>query len=422
MTLACGIDFGTSNSAVGVCGAEGPKLLPIQRGATSVPTALFFSFDDDSTTFGHEALERYFAREPGRYMRAIKSVLGTKLFAETTQVKLKQYGFGEVVAAFLRFVRTAAGENLGAPPTSVVLGRPAFFVDDDPAADAAAERQLEAAARAAGFESVAFQYEPIAAALDYEQQVNAEEIALVADIGGGTSDFSVVRVSPERARSSNRRADILGFTGVHIGGTDFDRQLALASVMPDLGLRSRLRRAGLHAPSWYFHDLATWHKIGFLYDSKVLSEIRGILRESAEPEKIERLQRVLEQCKGHELLAGIESAKIELSLADRTALDLDNSVAGMSLEITRAELEAAVADSLARIRRRIDDVLRLAGLTPDAVSAVFLTGGATRMPSVRNSVTGAVPAARLVAGDAFGSVATGLALDAAQRFAPRLLT
>jgi hypothetical chaperone protein len=111
----------------------------------------------------------------------------------------------------------------------VVLGRPVFFVDDDAEADAAAERQLETAARAAGFERIAFQFEPIAAALDYEQSVNTEEIALVADIGGGTSDFSVVRVSPERARSSDRRQDILGFTGVHIGGTDFDKQLALAT-------------------------------------------------------------------------------------------------------------------------------------------------------------------------------------------------
>src|SRR5215470_8281631 len=209
MTLACGIDFGTSNSAVGVCDAAGPHLLPIQRGATSVPTALFFSFDDDVTTFGQEALERYFAREPGRYLRALKSVLGSKLFEETTQVKQKRYAFGEIIATFLRFLRTAAGKSLAALPTSVVLGRPAFFVDDDPEADA----------RAAGFESIAFQFEPIAAALDYERSVNAEEIALVADIGGGTSDFSVVRVSPERARSSERRRDILGFTGVHIGGT-----------------------------------------------------------------------------------------------------------------------------------------------------------------------------------------------------------
>jgi hypothetical chaperone protein len=384
-----------------------------------VPTALFFSFDDDSTTFALEALERHFAREPGRYLRAIKSILGTKLFGETTQVKKNRYGFGEIIAAFLRFLRTAAGDSLGALPASVVLGRPAFFVDDDPEADAAAERQLEGAARAAGFERIAFQFEPIAAALDYEQSVNGEEIALVADIGGGTSDFSVVRVSPERAQSSDRRQDILAFTGVHIGGTDFDRQLGLASVMPALGLGSPLRRKGLHAPSWYFYDLATWHRINFLYDPKVLTEIRGVLRDSAEPEKVERLLRVLDQRKGHELLAAIESAKVELSRGDLATLDLDHGVADISFAITRAELEAAVADSLQRIRSRIDDVLRMAGLTPDSVSAVFLTGGATRMPSVQNSVAAAVPTARLIAGNVFGSVATGLALDAAKRFAER---
>jgi hypothetical chaperone protein len=417
MTLACGIDFGTSNSSVGVCDAEGARLVSIQGGATSVPTALFFSFDDDSTTFGHEALERYFAREPGRYLRAIKSVLGAKLFDETTPVKQKRYAFGEIIATFLRFLRTAAARSLGAPPTSVVLGRPAFFVDDDPEADAAAERQLGEAARAAGFERIAFQFEPIAAALDYEQSVGAEEIALVADIGGGTSDFSVVRVSPERSRSRDRREDILGFTGVHIGGTDFDRQLAMASVMPALGLHSPLQRKGLNAPSWYFSDLATWHRINFLYDQKVLAEVRGVLRDSAEPEKIERLLRVLEQRKGHELLADVESAKIELSHADRARLEIDDNVADISLKITRKQLDAAVADSLRRIRSRIDDVLQMAGLTRDSVSAVFLTGGATRMPAVRNCIAAAVPTARLIAGDAFGSVATGLALDAAKRFA-----
>jgi hypothetical chaperone protein len=417
MIQACGIDFGTSNSSIGVSGANGPRLLPIQRGATSVPTALFFSLDDNSTTYGHEALERYLTREPGRYLRAIKSVLGTKLFEERTQVKRRRYAFGDIIAAYLRFLRATAGDNLGSLPTSVVLGRPAFFVDDDPGADAAAERQLEAAARAAGFETIAFQFEPIAAALDYEQTVGAEEIALVADIGGGTSDFSVVRVSPGRARSSDRRQDILGFTGVHIGGTDFDRQLGMATVMPALGLRSPLLRKGLDAPSWYFFDLATWHRIGFLYDHKVLTEVRAVLREAAEPEKIERLLRVLEHRKGHELLAGVETAKIALSSADRTTFDFDKSIADISLNIARAELEAAVADSLERIRSRIESVLRMAGLTADSISAVFVTGGAAMMPSVRRAIAAAVPNARLIAGDAFGSVATGLALDAARRFA-----
>src|SRR5262245_8354615 len=189
--------------------------------------------------------------------------------------------------------------------------------------------------------------------------------------------------------------------------------------MPALGLRSPLRRKGLDAPLWYFYDLATWHRINFLYDPKVLTEVRGVLRDSAEPEKIERLLRVLEQRKGHELPASVESAKIELSRADFATLNLDHSVADISLKITRPELEAAVADGLQRIRSRIDDVLRMAALTPDSVSAVFLTGGATRMPSVQKSIAAAVPTARLIAGNVFGSVATGLALDAAKRFAQR---
>lgn len=417
MTLACGIDFGTSNSSVGVCDAQGPRLLPIQRGTTSVPTALFFSLDDGTTTFGLEALDRYFAREDGRYLRAIKSVLGTSLFDETTQVRRTRHAFSDIIAAFLRFLRNASDQSLGAPPVNVVLGRPAFFVDDDAQADAAAQRQLEAAARTAGFKNIAFQFEPIAAALDYEQSVTAEEIALVADIGGGTSDFSVVRVSPERAKARDRRDDILGFTGVHIGGTDFDRRLGLRSVMPQLGLRSPLKRKGLDAPSWYFSDLATWHRIGFLYEPKVLTSVRGVLRDSAEPDKIERLLRVLEQRKGHELLASVERAKIALSSEDRVTLDLDDSVADICIEISQRELEAAVAEDITRIRSRIAHVLKVAGLAPDAVSAVFLTGGATRMPSVRKAIAAAVPTARLIAGDAFGSVATGLALDAARRFA-----
>ncbi len=417
MIRACGIDFGTSNSSISVCDAGQPHLLPIQDGATSVPTALFFSFDDDTTTFGNEALKRYFAHETGRYMRAIKSLLGTELFAETTQIKRRRYGFDEIIATYLGFLRTAAGKNLGQPPTNVVLGRPAFFVDDDAKADADAQRQLEAAARAAGFQEVAFQFEPIAAALDYEQSVNGEQIAFVADIGGGTSDFSVVRVSPERAGLQDRRQDILGFAGVHIGGTDFDRALALARVMPAFGLGSRLRRDGLLAPSWYFHDLATWHRINFLYDPKLLTEIRGVLRDSAEPEKIRRVLAVLEKRKGHELLAGVESAKIALSQADRTTLDLAAYADDICLEIDRPELETAIAGSLERIRARISDVLRMAAIRPDTVSAVFLTGSATRMPAVQRTIVQLIPDARLVAGDVFGSVAKGLALEAATRFA-----
>ena len=416
MTSAYGIDFGTLNSSIGVCDHTGPRLIPIQKGATSVPTALFFNFDDDATVYGQEALEQYFAREPGRYLRAIKSVLGTRLFEEVTQVKTKRYDFGEIIASFLRFLRTAAAEGDDILPSSVVLGRPAFFVDDNDDADRMAEEQLESAARSAGFETISFQYEPIAAALDYEQSVSGEEIAFVADIGGGTSDFSAVRVSPERARSKDRKQDILGYGGVHIGGTDFDRQLALSNIMPELGLNSRLRQKGMDAPSWYFYDLATWQRIGFLYEPRVLTEVRSVLRDSAEPIKIKRLLRILEERQGHDLLAGIEAAKIDLSHRDSATLPLSEILDDLVFELTRQDLSAAIADNLKRIQSRIADVLAMAGLQPGQVSAVFLTGGTTRIPSVREAISQALPGAQIIEGNAFGSVATGLALDAARQF------
>ena len=419
MSLACGIDFGTSNSAVAVSAAGRARLLPVQNGATSVPTALFFSFEDATTTYGREAMQRYLAHEEGRLLRSIKSLLGTALYEEMTQVKFRRYAFADIVADFLRFLRDACGNDLGEPVDHVVIGRPAFFVDDDAVSDRTAEAQLAAAAHAAGFKTVEFQFEPIAAALHYEQSVRSEEIALVADIGGGTSDFSVVRVSPTLAGKADRRQDILGTNGVHIGGTDFDRLLSVDTLMPFLGLRSKLKMKGLDAPSWYFSDLATWHRINKLYDGKVMTEIRGIRRDSAEPEKIERLLRVLEKRNGHELLGRIEQAKIELSAQPRVTVAMADIAENLALGIGRKAFEKVIADHLERIAARVRQVLRLSGLEAKDVRTVFLTGGSSGVPVVRAAILKTVPAARVVEGDAFGSVAAGLALDAERRFGIR---
>ena len=416
MNLGCGIDFGTSNSAIGLSGGGTARLLPLQAGTTSVPTALFFSFEDDSRSHGREAMQRYLSHEEGRLLRSIKSLLGTALYDETTQVKHRRYAFAEIVADFLRFLRTAAASELGHEPGEVVIGRPAYFVDDDPVADRAAQAQLADAARAAGFETVEFQFEPIAAALHYESSVRSEEIALVADIGGGTSDFSVVRVSPKLAAKADRRSDILGTSGVHIGGTDFDRWLSLATLMPLLGLRSRLKMKGMDAPSWYFADLATWHRINFLYDNKVMTEIRTVRRDSAEPEKIERLLLALERRMGHDLLGRIEQAKIDLSSQTVARVSLADIAEDLELEIKRRRLVLAIGDGLEKIEGRVREVLRLAGLDAAAIGTVFLTGGSSGVPAVRAAVTKAVPGANVVTGDAFGSVATGLAIDAERRF------
>lgn len=418
MNLACGIDFGTSNSAVAVSEDGRARLLPAQNGATSLPTALFFSFEDNSTSYGREAMQRYLGHEEGRLLRSIKSLLGTALYDEMTQVKFRRYAFADIIADFLGFMREAAGKELGQPPDRVVIGRPAFFVDDDTQSDKTAESQLAAAARLAGFKTIEFQFEPIAAALHYEQSVTAEEIALVADIGGGTSDFSIVRVSPELAGKADRRQDILGYNGVHIGGTDFDRLLSLVTLMPFLGLRSKLKMKNLDAPSWYFSDLATWHRINKLYDPKVMSEIRGVRRDSAEPEKIERLMSVLELRKGHELLGRIEQAKIDLSARPKVTVAMADIAENLTLEINRKSFEKAIADQLERIEARVREVLKLSNIEAKSVRTVFLTGGSSGVPAVRAAILKAIPSAQVVDGDAFGSVATGLALDAERRFGP----
>jgi hypothetical chaperone protein len=414
----CGVDFGTSNSAVAVAARGHARVLGLQEGRTSVPTAVFFSFEDGSVVYGREAMRRHLAHDPGRLMRSLKSILGTTLFEEKTQVRLQRYLFADIVAGFLRFLRHACAAEMGEAPRRVVLGRPAFFVDDDPDADLRAQQQLESAAAAAGFADITFQFEPIAAALDYERSVSREEIALVADIGGGTSDFSVVRVSPERRLAADRKADILSWGGIHIGGTDFDRLLSLATLMPLLGFRSRMKGKSMEVPSWYYHDLSTWHRVNALYDPKALPDMRRVRREAAEPEKLDRLLDVVKLRKGHELLGRVEDAKIALSAHDRAALDLADLSQGLSLDIAVGRFEQAIGASIDKVIATASDAVRQAGLAPGDIDTVFLTGGSSGIPKFKAALAAAVPAARVVEGDAFGSVATGLALDAERKFGP----
>lgn len=262
MTLVCGLDFGTSNSTIARLDSGGvPHLLKLEAGRETIPSVIFFGFEDDSLHFGRQAVAEYVTGADGRLMRSLKSVLGTSLIGDTTRVKAKSYGFLEILGIFIGELKRRAEAELFAPVDSVVCGRPVHFVDDDPVADAAAQEQLAGAVRAQGFRHVDFQFEPIAAALDYERQVSAERLALIVDLGGGTSDFSVVRVSPQRARSVDRGGDILSTAGVHVGGTDFDRLLSMAKVMPELGLGTVTRDGKRHLPVAPYYDLSTWHRI-----------------------------------------------------------------------------------------------------------------------------------------------------------------
>lgn len=413
---ACGLDFGTSNTTLGVQDAGGFRLLALDGVRTTLPTAVFFDFEHDRTTIGQEAIDAYVSGVEGRLMRSIKSMLGTDLIDADTALRKGRISFRAVIGTFLDLVKARAEQALGGELGDVVVGRPVHFVDGDPAGDAAAEETLGQIARAAGFRNVSFQFEPIAAALDYEQQVAGEELALIADIGGGTSDFSVVRIGPERRGKADRAGDILANDGIRVGGTDFDRDLSIATAMPELGLGSAMKRAGLLAPKSIYFDLATWSKINFLYTAKAMAELERLQRDSAEPEKIERLIGVVEHRQGHALAMAVERTKIALSDREAAELALDWGDGDLALAVDREALNRATGSLAARIGSRIRDCLAEAGVTADRIDAVFLTGGSTLLPQVRAAILAEAPDARVVEGNIFGSVGLGLTVEALRRY------
>lgn len=417
--LHCGIDFGTTNSTVGLCAAGGdPFLVAVEDDHVTIPSALFFNLEDGGVRFGRAAVHDYMEGADGRFMRALKSILGSGLMKETTLVGRDRMTFQRLIGRFLRHLRDRLEQQgAGALPDHVVLGRPVFFVDGDETADRAAQDQLEAAARAEGFRHIEFQFEPVAAALHFERTLNGEALALVVDIGGGTSDFSVLRLSPQRSRATDRRADILSTSGVHVGGTDFDRRLSIAEVMPHMGLGTLTADGKRHLPVWYFNDMATWHRINQLYGAKTLRDIRALTREAAEPEKLARFEHLLVHRSGHRLAAQVEKAKIALTDAERAVIAFAEPGLSLALPVARDAFEAAGAELVTKIDAAIGDALRDAAVAPADIDTVILTGGGAQVPLVRQTATRRFPGARIASTDQFGAVGLGLAVDAARRFA-----
>lgn len=441
-SMHCAIDFGTSNSAIAIpspaCGAHsGMRLVPLEGEHQTMPTAVFYCTDTDDLPpaaqpgpggddtlprcFGRAAVQAYIDGYEGRLMRSMKSVLGTALVDQTTEVG---NGHGvrylDIVTSYLRHLRAQAEKAGGRPLSQVVLGRPVYFVDDEPERDAAAQASLEAAARAVGFADIAFQFEPIAAAFDFEQQCEREEHVLVADIGGGTSDFSVVRVGPERAQRLERRDDILANHGIHIAGTDFDRHLSLARIMPMLGLGSFgpsvLGQPPRPVPSRVYFDLTTWHLINTVYQPARVAELRNMADFYGDPVHHRRLMKVVSERLGHALVGRAETAKIAVAEGGSTDIDLGLIEAGLHNGLSAEQADQALRADLERIVDCARETVRQAGLQPEQLGALYFTGGSTGLKLLTDALQAAFPTARAVRGDRLASVATGLGLYAKRLF------
>ena len=416
MTEFCGIDFGTSNSTVSLAGPTGPaRLIALEDAHLTLPSAVFWA-EDGPALFGRAAIAAYIEGDEGRLMRGLKSTLGSGLIDERTVVGRRAVTFRDVLSKFIRHMRDVLEAN--SPGVDrVVLGRPVHFVDGDAAADQAAETALAEIAAVVGFKEIAFQFEPIAAALQYEAGVAREEIVLIVDIGGGTSDISLVRVSPERARAVDRAADILGNGGIRLGGTDFDRSLSLAEVMPHLGHGSSLNGGKALVPNHYFLDLATWHRINSLYTPKKAAEVKSLLADADRADLVGRYAHVLHMRAGHALAMEVEATKIALSSAPMHRMQLKPITGGPNPMASAERLAECLASGLDRIGGLMAEVLAEGGLTPAQVGTVFLTGGSSDLPALRALVGRVLPGVPVATGDMLGSVGAGLALEARRRFA-----
>ncbi|MPS89255.1 MAG: Hsp70 family protein [Comamonas sp.] len=404
-----GIDFGTSNSAAAYrLPGKTAALLPLEGAATGMPTALFFNTEEHSTHFGRDAMQQYLAGEEGRLMRSLKSLLGSSLLLEKTAVHEQLVSYQDIIAIFLKRVADQARQALdGRLPERVVLGRPVHFVDEHPQRDRQAQDALAAAARAAGLGEVSFQLEPIAAALDYEQRLSEEQLVLVVDIGGGTSDFTVVRLGPQQAGHADRTQDILATTGVHIGGTDFDHRLNVAQVMPLLGYK-HIGPSGREVPSSVFFDLSTWHLIQWLYTAKALASARGLKSDYSDLQLHQRLMKVLDWREGHRLADAVEQAKIAASQSHAaSAIALDWLEQDLPAAITPEVLQEQLQALLLQVVECAQDCVRQAGVA--APDAIYLTGGSSALRTLRDALRVAFPDVPQVEGDLFGGVATGLA-------------
>jgi hypothetical chaperone protein len=414
--VSCGIDFGTSNSSVAIANNQSVALVPVEGDQITIPSAIFFPERGYHPVFGRAALQLFFERRKGRFMRSLKRVLGTSLMNHGTLINGKSIKFERIISSFLENLRRSTNSFAVCEVENVVMGRPVHFVDNDQDADKRAQEELRSIAQRIGYKHIEFQFEPIAAAFAHEIKIEGEKLAIVADLGGGTSDFTVIRLSGKYVTKADRKSDILANTGVRVGGNDFDKDLSLAVIMPEVGYLSTYGKKHLEVPLKYFHDLAEWSKVNFLYTPKVLSQVRQYLNESHDKKRFGRLMTLLEQERGHSLLASAEESKIGLTSASVHAARFDFLEEGLTISVDRKQFENAIEEEVRKISLAATECLKKAGVAEKDIELVVLTGGSTEVPLVQSAFKKLFPHAAVADENKLSSVGLGLAYDASRRF------
>jgi hypothetical chaperone protein len=425
-----GIDFGTTNSSVALVtpsGAVRIAAFSAQAGETlSFRSVLYLDqFRKGAgpartrSRSGPAAIEGYLeAEEKGRLIQSLKSWLPNRMFTGT-EVFGRRYTIEDLIARILADLRQQAEAQFGIPVRYAMAGRPVRFVGaDNEEDDRYAVARLRQAYLQAGFEEVEFEYEPVAAAHSYETSLDHDELILIGDFGGGTSDFSLLRVGPGVRARGRTPQDLLGNSGVGIAGDAFDARIVRRLVSPALGAGSQARSLNKllpAVPAWIFANLEHWHYLSFLRTRNVSEILKGARVRALEPEKIEALIALIEEDLGYQLHQAVQRVKFELSRAQAAEFRFREGTMDLRIPITRTDFERWIKEELERIESCVQALLQESRVAPEDVDRVFLTGGSSFVPAVRRIFSGRFGEPKITTGDEFTSVARGLALAAAER-------
>jgi hypothetical chaperone protein len=422
-TAAIGIDFGTTNSSIARATDTGEVALahfPYRGELTAAYRSLLYleqmkerGVNALKSWSGPEGIEHYLAADhKGRLIQSLKSFLSNHSL-QSTEVFGRRHTLEDLIARILRDLREKAASQFGVPISKAVVGRPIRFVGaETEQEDGFAENRLRKAFKIAGYESVQFEFEPIAAAHYYESTLDHDELILIGDFGGGTSDFSLVRVGPSSRRTGRSEANLLGNAGLGVAGDSFDAKLIRHLISPALGAGTDMRsmKRLLPVPSWIYGKLERWHHLSFLKAKDVMNLLTSIKTDAIEPEKIAALIHLIKEDLGYQLHQSIQAVKYDLSNNLAATFRFSDGAVDLTARVERSSFETWISDELKQIESCLDSLLCTSEVDPKNVDAVFLTGGSSFVPAVRRIFATRFGKQRIRTGNQFTSVALGLAL------------
>jgi hypothetical chaperone protein len=417
MTQALGFDFGTTNTVMALADGSSTRSLAFTSAAgtaDSMRTALSFMKDPLAgasalkVEAGHAAI-RQFIDHPGecRFLQSIKTFAASALF-QGTLIFAKRQTFEDLMEIFLRRLKVYADAGWPSEVTRVVTGRPVHFAGANPDPALATERYNEALTRF-GFPEIRFVYEPVAAAFYFAQNLKADATVLVADFGGGTTDYSIIRFETSAGKLS---ATPIGHSGVGVAGDHFDFRMIDQIVAPQIGKGSLFRSFDktLEVPASWYANFGRWNQLSIFKTSREFAALKKLVRDSLEPEKLEIFVDLVDHDEGYPLYQAVSATKIALSSADEAEFDFAPLGRGGHKTIRRSDFESWIASDLARIEGALDDVLEKTRTSPAQIDKIFLTGGTSFVPAVRRIFTERFDRDRIESGGELLSIAHGLAL------------